>query len=572
MRDGASPHASTAHRARAVGASDASARRALWRDAPRGARGDTRPTAHRRRRRRDPAGSSAARAGRLLSRLTATEKALIAARDTLAHAAAAGTEVSPAGAWLLDNFFVVLEQVPEIRATLPAGYYQELPKLAGDGDARRLSAHLRNHHRADRAHRRTPRRTERRADDPRVPARDATHAGRALGHSGDAADGISREHSPHGTPCGARRRRSRARPTRWVSRLLGALECRRRDGRAVGVRASRTAAHAGVPHALPPADPQPARGFHAAPLVGAVGRRRRDDRRGRRAALGAGIGAHAARDGQLHRQPSRRSRRSTGPRSSRRRARPKRVLRGDPSDVYVRHDARDARSIPPRRRTHRERRPVDRSRRSPTAAIVAARGSAERGRASTLARRTSAIISSETDGAPSSAPPDTSARRGRGERLGARASRRVLLRRPRAGTLISLAVLVAPLFLGSLARASTRVVGRRASARAPPRGRRRARDRAPGREPLRAAGSASRASTTRDGVPERDQDDRRGAAAPRERRCRGAGARASRGAVSRESRSADPIRAAQRLPRCARRRRRRATTRSSPRWSKACAR
>ena len=71
--------------------------------------------------------------GPLLSRLQATEKALIAARDKLARAAAAGAEVSPAGVWLLDNFFVVLEQVPEIRATLPTGYYQELPKLVGDG-------------------------------------------------------------------------------------------------------------------------------------------------------------------------------------------------------------------------------------------------------------------------------------------------------------------------------------------------------------------------------------------------------------------------------------------------------
>jgi cyclic beta-1,2-glucan synthetase len=71
--------------------------------------------------------------GPLLSRLAATEKALIIARDTLARAAAAGAMVSPAGAWLLDNFFVVLEQVPEIRATLPSGYYQELPKLIGEG-------------------------------------------------------------------------------------------------------------------------------------------------------------------------------------------------------------------------------------------------------------------------------------------------------------------------------------------------------------------------------------------------------------------------------------------------------
>src|SRR3954471_4447681 len=67
--------------------------------------------------------------GPLLSRLDETEQALIRARDLLARTAAAGGEGSPAGAWLLDNFFVVLEQVPEIRATLPAEYYQELPKL-----------------------------------------------------------------------------------------------------------------------------------------------------------------------------------------------------------------------------------------------------------------------------------------------------------------------------------------------------------------------------------------------------------------------------------------------------------
>ena len=71
--------------------------------------------------------------GPLLSRLDATGKVLIAARDTLAEASAAGADVGPAGAWLLDNFFIVLEQIPEIRATLPAAYYRELPKLAGDG-------------------------------------------------------------------------------------------------------------------------------------------------------------------------------------------------------------------------------------------------------------------------------------------------------------------------------------------------------------------------------------------------------------------------------------------------------
>lgn len=71
--------------------------------------------------------------GPLLSRLDATERALTVARETLAAASAAGADVGPAGAWLLDNFFVVMEQLPEIRAMLPAGYYQDLPKLAGEG-------------------------------------------------------------------------------------------------------------------------------------------------------------------------------------------------------------------------------------------------------------------------------------------------------------------------------------------------------------------------------------------------------------------------------------------------------
>ncbi|HWH53196.1 MAG TPA: glucoamylase family protein [Gemmatimonadaceae bacterium] len=70
--------------------------------------------------------------GPLIARLDATERALNAARDTLAAASASGSDVGPAGAWLLDNYFVVIEQLPEIRSMLPAGYYRELPKLAGD--------------------------------------------------------------------------------------------------------------------------------------------------------------------------------------------------------------------------------------------------------------------------------------------------------------------------------------------------------------------------------------------------------------------------------------------------------
>ena len=71
--------------------------------------------------------------GQILSRLDAIERDLRAVHATLADAVASGVPVSPAGDWLLDNFYVVLEQAHEIRATLPSGYYRELPKLAGDG-------------------------------------------------------------------------------------------------------------------------------------------------------------------------------------------------------------------------------------------------------------------------------------------------------------------------------------------------------------------------------------------------------------------------------------------------------
>ncbi|MDQ6886648.1 MAG: carbohydrate-binding protein [Gemmatimonadota bacterium] len=68
--------------------------------------------------------------GLLLARLDDTERVLTWVRETLVGASRAGVDMSPAGAWLLDNFFVVLEHVREIRANMPSGYYHELPKLS----------------------------------------------------------------------------------------------------------------------------------------------------------------------------------------------------------------------------------------------------------------------------------------------------------------------------------------------------------------------------------------------------------------------------------------------------------
>ncbi|MES2177685.1 MAG: glucoamylase family protein [Gemmatimonadota bacterium] len=71
--------------------------------------------------------------GPLLSRLAATARVLRDVHESLVAAAKEGVVVSPAGEWLLDNFYVVSEQIREVRATLPSGYYHELPKLAGPG-------------------------------------------------------------------------------------------------------------------------------------------------------------------------------------------------------------------------------------------------------------------------------------------------------------------------------------------------------------------------------------------------------------------------------------------------------
>jgi cellobiose phosphorylase len=72
----------------------------------------------------------------LLERLEETYRLLLDARDTLGTAADEGIDVGPAGEWLLDNFYTVEEHIREIRATLPKGYYRELPELASGPLAR----------------------------------------------------------------------------------------------------------------------------------------------------------------------------------------------------------------------------------------------------------------------------------------------------------------------------------------------------------------------------------------------------------------------------------------------------
>ncbi len=67
----------------------------------------------------------------LLSRLAENEEVLIAASDLLTSAAKANRRIAPAGEWLLDNFYLIEEQIRLAKRHLPKGYSRELPRLVG---------------------------------------------------------------------------------------------------------------------------------------------------------------------------------------------------------------------------------------------------------------------------------------------------------------------------------------------------------------------------------------------------------------------------------------------------------
>ena len=66
---------------------------------------------------------------RLLMRLVENEGVLIEARNLLTEAVKANRRIAPAGEWLIDNFYVIEEQIRMARRHLPKGYSRELPRL-----------------------------------------------------------------------------------------------------------------------------------------------------------------------------------------------------------------------------------------------------------------------------------------------------------------------------------------------------------------------------------------------------------------------------------------------------------
>jgi cellobiose phosphorylase len=74
---------------------------------------------------------------RLLARLAANEAVLLEVRDLVIEAVKASRRITPAGDWLLDNFYLIEEQVRAAKRLLPKGYAKGLPRLK-DGPSKGL--------------------------------------------------------------------------------------------------------------------------------------------------------------------------------------------------------------------------------------------------------------------------------------------------------------------------------------------------------------------------------------------------------------------------------------------------
>src|SRR5690606_15569980 len=72
----------------------------------------------------------------LLARLDENERVLVGTYDLVTAAADQNRRIEPAAEWLLDNFYLVEEQIRAIRRLLPPSYSRELPRLAGDPGTR----------------------------------------------------------------------------------------------------------------------------------------------------------------------------------------------------------------------------------------------------------------------------------------------------------------------------------------------------------------------------------------------------------------------------------------------------
>ena len=78
----------------------------------------------------------AGRADTLLSRLAENERVLVEVCDFLTAAVTTNRRITPAAEWLLDNFYLIDEQIRTAKRHLPRRYSRELPRLAHGPSAR----------------------------------------------------------------------------------------------------------------------------------------------------------------------------------------------------------------------------------------------------------------------------------------------------------------------------------------------------------------------------------------------------------------------------------------------------
>ncbi len=71
----------------------------------------------------------------LLNRLAENEVVLLDVRNLVAEAVKGSRRITPAGEWLLDNFYLIEEQIRLARRHLPKGYSRELPRLSNGPSA-----------------------------------------------------------------------------------------------------------------------------------------------------------------------------------------------------------------------------------------------------------------------------------------------------------------------------------------------------------------------------------------------------------------------------------------------------
>jgi len=68
---------------------------------------------------------------RLRKRLADSERVIARCHDLMSRAHASGWRLTPAAEWLLDNHYLIEEQVYTARKHFPRGYCRQLPVLAG---------------------------------------------------------------------------------------------------------------------------------------------------------------------------------------------------------------------------------------------------------------------------------------------------------------------------------------------------------------------------------------------------------------------------------------------------------